>query len=74
MKIQKTNKQYGALGSIKILAEREVPYVQLDLDVDKNTFNKIAKAGLIEIRRDKQALFEYALTKALREFCGNGSS
>jgi hypothetical protein len=74
MKIQKTNKQYGALGSIKILAERKVSYSELDIDVDDNTFHKIAKAGLIEIKRDKKALFNYALLKAFEEFCGNGSS
>lgn len=69
MKIRKTKKQHGALGTIKILAEREVPYVELDLDVDDDTFNKIAKAGLIEIKRDKRALFNYALLKALEECC-----
>jgi hypothetical protein len=67
----KTNK---TLGTIKILAEREIPYIEMDMDVDENTFNKIAKAGLIEIKRDKQALFNYAITKALEEFCGNKSS
>ena len=77
MKIQKKNSQHKPLGCIKILAEREVPYVEMDIDVDDNTFNKIAKAGLIEIKRDKKALFNYALLKALEEFChqhGNGDS
>jgi hypothetical protein len=55
------------LGTIKILAERQLQYVEMDLDVDGNTFNKIAKAGLIEIKRDKKALFNYAITKALEE-------
>ena len=55
------------LGTIKVLAERQLQYVEMDLDVDENTFNKIAKAGLIEIKRDKKALFNYAITKALEE-------
>ena len=74
MKIQKTKQNNKPLGLIKILAEREVPFVEMDLDVDSDTFNKIAKAGLIEIKRDKHALFNYAITKAIREFCGNQSS
>jgi hypothetical protein len=78
MKIQKTNEHINKpLGVIKILAEREIPYVAMDLDVDDNTFDKIAKAGLIEIKRDKKALFNYAITKAFEEFCethGNKSS
>jgi len=68
------NQKNKPLGLIKILAEREVPYVEMDLDVDNDTFNKIAKAGLIEIKRDKHALFNYAITKAIKEFCGNQSS
>jgi len=64
--MKKTHKA-ETLGTIKILAERQVPYVELDLDIDENTLNKIAKAGLIEIKRDKTALFNYALTKALEE-------
>ena len=75
MKIQKRKKNENKpLGSIKILAEREVKYVELDLDVDDDTFDKIAKAGLIEIKHDKHALFNYAMLKAIREFCGNQSS
>ena len=66
--MKKTHKE-ETLGTIKVLAEREVPYVELDLDVDNDTFNKIAKAGLIEIKRDKRALFNYAILKALEEYC-----
>lgn len=71
--MKKTHKA-ETLGTIKILAERQVPYVELDLDIDENTLNKIAKAGLIEIKRDKRALFNYALTKALEELSGRKSN
>jgi len=71
--MKKTHKE-ETLGTIKILAERQVPYVELDLDIDENTLNKIAKAGLIEIKRDKRALFNYALTKALEELSGRKSN
>jgi hypothetical protein len=71
--MKKTHKE-ETLGTIKILAERQVPYVELDLDIDDNTLNKIAKAGLIAIKRDKKALFNYALTKALEELSGRKSN
>jgi len=71
--MKKTHKE-ETLGIIKILAERQVPYVEMDLDVDENTFNKIAKAGLIEIKHDKKALFNYAITKALEELHGRESN
>jgi hypothetical protein len=75
MKIRRPNKNENKpTGLIKILKEREVSCVELDLEVDNNTFHKIAKAGLIEIKRDKQALFNYALLKSLEEFCGRKSN
>jgi len=71
--MKKTHKE-ETLGTIKVLAERPLQYVELDLDVDENTFNKIAKAGLIEIKHDKKALFNYAITKALEELSGRKSN
>jgi hypothetical protein len=71
--MKKTHKE-ETLGTIKVLTERPVQYDEMDLDVDENTFNKIAKAGLIEIKHDKRALFNYAITKALEELSGRKSN
>ena len=71
--MKKTHKE-ETLGTIKILAERPIQYVELDLDVEESTFNKIAKAGLIEIKRDKKALFNYAITTALKELIARESN
>jgi len=71
--MKKTHKE-ETLGTIKILAERPIQYVELDLDVDSNTFNKLAKAGLIEIKHDKKALFNYAITTALKELSARESN
>lgn len=54
------------LGQIKILAERNVRMVELDIDVDNKTVDKIAKIGLQMIKKDKQALFNYAFGEALK--------
>ena len=58
------------LGQIKILAERNVRMVELDIDVDNKTLNKIAKIGLRMIRKDKQALFNYAFVEAIKRSIG----
>ena len=54
------------LGQIKILAERKVRMVELDIDVDNKTVDKIAKIGLRMIKNDKAALFNYAFVEALK--------
>ena len=53
------------LGQIKILAERKVKMVEVDIDVDDKTIDRIAAVGLRLIRKDKTALFNYAFVKAL---------
>lgn len=53
------------LGQIKILAERKVRMVELDVDVDSKTIDRIAGIGLKLIRKDKTALFNYAFCKAI---------
>ena len=53
------------LGKIEILAERKVNMVELDVDVDDKTVDKVAAIGLRLIRKDKSALFNYAFVKAL---------
>lgn len=63
--------QIGELPVIKILAERKVDYVELDLDVDEETVAMLAEAGLETIRNDKEALVNYAINKALRDLIEN---
>lgn len=58
------------LGQIKILAERNVKMVELDIDVDNKTVDKIAKIGLRMIRKDRQALFNYAFVEAIKKSIG----
>jgi len=61
----------GKLPAIKIVAERKVDYVELDLDVDDEAVAVLAKAGLETIRNDKEALVNYAITKALMDLVKN---
>lgn len=56
------------VGDIKILSERNVRYVELDLDMDDDTLDKLAQAGWETIQKDKHALANYAFVKALEEF------
>ena len=53
------------LGQIKILAERKVKMVEVDVDVDDKTVDKVAAIGLKLIRKDRSALFNYAFCKAI---------
>lgn len=59
------------LPAIKIVAERRVDYVELDLDVDDKAVAVLAQAGLETIRNDKEALVSYAINKALRDLIEN---
>jgi hypothetical protein len=61
----------GKLPAIKIVAERKVDYVELDLDVDDAAVAVLAKAGLETIRNDKEALVNYAIVKALKDLIKN---
>ena len=56
------------LGQIKILAERRVQMVELDIDVDDVTKDKICHAALREITSDGDALFSYGFNQALKRF------
>lgn len=60
-------KKNKTLGEIKILSERRVPYVELKIDMDDHVADKLAQAGLIEIKKDRDALINYAFCKALEE-------
>ena len=61
----------GELPAIKILAERKVDYVELDLDVDEETVAMLAEDGLETIRNDKEALVNYAINRALKDLVEN---
>jgi hypothetical protein len=56
------------LGHIKIRGERKVQMVELDLDMDEQTIDKLAYIGFNEIRYDKDALVAYAFRKAFEAF------
>ena len=53
------------LGQIKILAERRVQMVELDLDMDEKTIDRLAHAGFNLIKYEKEDLAAYAFRKAL---------
>ena len=56
------------LPEIKILAERKVEMVELDLDIDDRVHAVLVQAGWETIQKDKQALASYAFAEALKEF------
>mgnify|MGYP006279560845 CR=1 FL=1 len=56
------------LGQIKILKERKVAMVELDLDMDDQTIDKLAHAGFNMIKYDRQELAAYAFRKALEAY------
>ena len=58
--------QMGGLGQIKILAERKVQMVELDIQVDDATKDKVCHAALLEITSDGDALFSYGFNQALK--------
>lgn len=58
------------LGTIRIVSEKQIPYVELRLDMDDDTVHRLAQAGWMEIQHDREALVEYAFCKALKEFAG----
>jgi hypothetical protein len=69
-KVKRGKIAMAKLGQIKILAERNVRMVELDIDVDNKTVDKIAKIGLQMIKKDKQALFNYAFVEAIKRSIG----
>lgn len=64
----------GKLGKITFLGERKISMVQMDFDVDDRTLNLLADYALDMIRRDKPALFEYAMRKAIENFAKGDKS
>ena len=63
---EKREIEMGGLSQIKILAERKVQMVELDIDVDEETKNKVCHAALREITSDGDALFSYGFNQALK--------
>ena len=53
------------LGHIKIKGERKVQMVELDLDMDEKTIDRLAHAGFNLIKYEKEDLAVYAFRKAL---------
>lgn len=50
---------------LKILAERDVKYVELDIDMSEKLRKQLIEYGLREIVTDEDALVNYAFIKAL---------
>lgn len=67
--MKRTKKDRSTLGTVTIMSEKEVPYVELQVDMDEATCYKLAQAGWQEIQYDREALINYAFSKALKEFC-----
>jgi hypothetical protein len=53
--------------AIKILAERNIFSKELDLDIDPETYAVLAQAGWETIQKDKDALVNYAIVKAMED-------
>ena len=53
------------LGQIKIIGERKVTMVELDLDMDEKAIDNLAHAGFNLIKYERQDLAVYAFKKAL---------
>lgn len=56
-----------ALPIIRIGKIKEVPYCEIDLDMEDETWELLAKAGREAILKDKDALARYALVEAFKE-------
>ena len=56
------------LGQIKILAERKVQMVELDIDMDDKTIDRLAHAGFNMIKYERWELASYAFRKALEAY------
>ena len=65
-----TMKIHHHKGHINIVSEKEVPYVELNIEMDEKTRDLLAEAALIEIQGDRDALTSYALAKGFEEYAG----
>ena len=56
---------------IKILKETNVPYVNLELDMDDKTRELLIQYAKNNILKDEDALLNWAFTDALKNFVDN---
>lgn len=56
------------IGTIRILAERTVQYVEIDMEAPDSVWEELAEYGLKEIRKDKKELASYGFRRALENF------
>jgi len=61
----KKKEKIDNLPKISILKTLQVKVTQMEIDVDDKLFEKFAKIGLVMVKNDKKALFNYAMNKAL---------
>ena len=70
MKIKRIQKEKlpKDIGTIRILAERTVKYVEMDMEAPDKIWEELAEYGLKEIRKDKKELASYGFRRALENF------
>ena len=56
------------LGHLKITGERKVQMVELDLDMDEATIDKLAYVGFNLIKYERDDLAAYAVRKSLENY------
>lgn len=57
----------ATLPAVKILSEKKVENVELLLDIEDEAYAVLAQAGWEAIQKDKEALVNYAIVKALED-------
>ena len=60
------------LGQIKIVGERKVTMVELDLDMDEKAIDNLAHAGFNLIKYERNDLASYAVKKAFEAMAKGG--
>lgn len=55
-------------GTIRIMAERTVKYVEMDMEAPDKIWEELAEYGLKEIRKDKKELAGYGFRLVLEAF------
>ena len=70
MKIKRIQKEKlpKDIGTIRILAERTVKYVEMDIEAPDSILKELAEYGLKEIRKDEKELARYGFRRALENF------
>jgi hypothetical protein len=70
MKIERTKKSKlpKDIKTIRILAEREVTCVEMDMEAPDEIWKDLAEYGLREIKKDRKELASYGFRRALENF------